>query len=460
MMNLDGWHRIFIGGLCLGILLSLTGACQDEKKSEADENDRRQRIAAEIDSVLNNQYQLWYPRAADWEHGGFFSRFTYDWQPEGLQDKFIVTQARHIWSTSTIAYRDESNRDFEKYGRHGYQFLKDVMWDQEHGGFYNMVSREGEVMADDEGQVRKQLYGNAFAIYGLASYYQVSGDEAALNLARDTFQWLEKAAYDPDHGGYFDSLTREGRPYESGFAKDYNSSIHMLEALAELHLVWPDSVVKDRLYEMFQVVRDTIVTDKGYMNLYFREDWSPVVYKDSSRALQEENLSVDHITFGHDIETAFLLLEAAHSLGFNADSTLATAKKMVDHTIDHAWDNEDGGFYDYGYYFQGDDSLTVTQTSKEWWSQVEALHSLLIMAGYFPEDPRNYFDLFARQWAYIKKYMLDQEHGGWYRGGIDEDPEVQKSPKASIWKGNYHTFRGLLRSQELLERINQGESSD
>lgn len=457
-MILDRWNRIFLSHICLGLMIMLIGSCQDqESEIDGETATRQQRITAEIDSVLNDQYQLWYPRVLDKEYGGFLSRFTYDWQPEGSQDKFIVTQARHVWSTSKIAYRDKSRRDFEQYGYHGYRFLKEVMWDQKHGGFYDMVSREGEVITEEGDPIRKQLYGNAFAIYGLASYYQVSGDTEALNLAQEAFRWLEKGSYDRDHGGYFNSLTKEGQPYKSDFDKDYNSSIHMLEALAELHLVWPDSLVQDRLYEMFRIVGDSIVTDRGYMNLYFRENWSPVVYKDSSRALQEDNQSVDHITFGHDIETAFLLLEATRSLGFEADSTLSKAKKMVDHTIDHAWDEEEGGIYDYGYYFRGDDSLTVTQTSKEWWAQVEALHSLLIMANYFPDDSRNYFDLFVRQWAYIKKYMLDHKHGGWYRRGIDEDPEERKSPKASIWKGNYHTFRGLLRSKELLENMHQKE---
>ncbi|SMO71229.1 AGE family epimerase/isomerase [Fodinibius sediminis] len=421
--------------------------------------DRARTIMNEIDSVLNDQYQLWYPRVMDRQHGGYLSQFTYDWKPEGDQDKFIVTQARHVWSTSKIAAADNGLTAFEDYGRHGYQFLRGGMWDQEHGGFYELVSREGEVIAEGD-TVRKQLYGNAFGIYGLAAYYQVSKDPEVLDLAREAFRWLDEGAYDPENGGYFNSLTREGKPYSEGFPKDYNSSIHILEALAELYQVWPDALLRERLHEMYRIVRDRMVTDKGYLNLNFRADWSPVVYTDSSRALQKAHLDTDHITFGHDIETAFLLLEAAHALGFPADSTLSKAKQMVDHTVEHAWDEEEGGIYDYGYYFQGDDSLTVTSKAKVWWSQVEALHSLLIMARYFPDDPHNYFDLFARQWAYIKQYMLDREHGGWYRSGLDEEPEARKTPKATIWKGNYHTIRGLLRSKELLKAMAQNESSE
>ena len=48
-----------------------------------------------------------------------------------------------------------------------------------------------------------------------------------------------------------------------------------LEALAELYQVWPNDKVRERLHEMFVVVRDSFTTDKGYMNLYFEPDWSP-----------------------------------------------------------------------------------------------------------------------------------------------------------------------------------------
>jgi len=238
--------------------------------------------------------------------------------------------------------------------------------------------------------------------------------------------------------------------------KDYNSGIHILEALAELYQVWSNNMVRERLHEMFNIVRDTFTTEKGYMNLYYQSNWRPVTYEDSSRKTQEKYLSVDHVSFGHDIETAFLLLEAAHVLGFSEDSVLAHAKKMVDHTIANGWDEQEGGFYDRGYYFHGDESLTVTDSSKVWWAQAEALHSLLIMASHFPEDPTyRYFELFARQSEYIKNYLLDPEYGGWYEAGLDEEPQMRKAPKATIWKGNYHTWRTLLRCRELLEQMNR-----
>src|SRR5437868_13520236 len=52
----------------------------------------------------------YYPRDIDSTYGGYLSTFTYDFRPFGPQDKMIVTQARHVWSTANAAmyYKDTS----------------------------------------------------------------------------------------------------------------------------------------------------------------------------------------------------------------------------------------------------------------------------------------------------------------------------------------------------------------
>ena len=68
----------------------------------------------------------YYPRNIDSIYGGYLSTFTYDFQPTGDQDKMIVTQARHVWSTAKAAqfYHDAS---YASMSRHGYYFLRDKM---------------------------------------------------------------------------------------------------------------------------------------------------------------------------------------------------------------------------------------------------------------------------------------------------------------------------------------------
>ena len=410
--------------------------------------------ASEVEATMMTMLNAWYPRVIDWDNGGYISSFAHDWEMIGSQEKMIVTQARHLWSVSKVMALYPDNSDFSKFGSHGFEFLKNNMWDKEYGGFYQMVTREGEPMRDTYfgDNYAKTLYGNSFAIYGLAAYYGASGNQDSLDLAVQAFYWLEDHSHDKEYGGYFQPLARDGTPTREGYPKDYNSGIHILEALTELYTVWPDDLVRERLEEMFHAVRDTMVSEQGYLKLYFAEDWTHLSYQDSTEAVIRENLGRDHVTPGHDIETSFLLLEAAHALGMENDpETERIAKLLTDHTLAIGWDSETGGFYNTGYYFPGDDGLTITDDGKTWWAQAEGLNTLLIMADMYPNDPNHYLDKFEQQWEYINQYLIDHEHGGWYDSGLDKDPESVDSRKSQIWKGNYHTLRAMMGVLKRLE---------
>jgi len=408
------------------------------------------RIADEMQPFLQDQMlRKWYPLVVDSVHEGYLSDFNYRWEPDGPQNKMIVTQARHVWTASRAAEFTEAEATYLPVADHGAQYLRTVMWDQQDGGFYNLVTREGTVIAGDEGEIIKRGYGNAFAIYGLAAYYRVSGNEQALQLAKEAFRWLDDHSHDPEYGGYFQFMARDGTPFTSGYQgtppKDQNSSIHLLEAFTELYQVWKDDILRERLQEMLFLIRDTMVHPRGYLQLFFRRDLTPVSYRDSSAAVREEHYHLDHVSFGHDVETAYLMLEATHVLGLENDTTtLRIAKKMVDHSLRTGWHTDVGGFYDMGYYLPGEDTLTIIEDTKNWWAQAEGLNSLLLLADLFPDDSMRYFDKFRTQWKYVDRNLLDHEHGGWYAGGTGKQPEMQHADKSHIWKGAYHTSRSLV----------------
>ncbi|WP_162051787.1 AGE family epimerase/isomerase [Pontibacter pamirensis] len=418
----------------------------------------RAKLAAEIENSIKTELlNKWYPQVVDKQHGGYTSTYTYDWKPTGPQDKMIVSQARHIWSNAKAAQLYPDVPHYLNSAKHGVAFLRDKMWDKKNGGFYTLVDQQGNVKEETNSSghavAAKTAYGNAFAIYGLAAYYQASGDTSALNLAKKTFRWLEEHSHDPIHKGYYQALEKDGKPLKRtsdtpaestiGY-KDQNSSIHLLEAFSELYQVWPDPLVRERLEEMLVLIRDTIVTEKGYLTLYLTPDWKPVSFKDYPEEVIRKNYHLDEVSFGHDIETAYLMLEASHVLGLEHDSkTMQMAKKMADHTIRTGFDQSVGGFYDGGYYFKGKDDITIIRDTKNWWAQAEGLNTLLLMADHFPNDELRYFDLFQKQWDYIDKYIIDHEHGEWYPGGIDKEPKQKTALKAQIWKASYHQFRAL-----------------
>ena len=421
-------------------------------------NPTDQKVFSELSESLNqNLLKSWYPRTIDSISGGFLSDFDYKWEMKGPQNKMIVTQSRHVWTCSAVAeFYPEKKDQYLKLARHGVQFLKENMWDAGEGGFFTLVNREGKVLNPGKSeQITKEAYGNAFAIYGLAAYVRQTNDTVALELAKKAFLWLDKHSYDPRYGGYFQFLEADGTPMKDGLngvpPKDQNSSIHLLEAFTELYRVWPDQLVKERLLMMLELIRDRITTPKGYLQLYLNQDLSPVSYRDSAEEVRRKNWTRDHISFGHDVETAFLMLEASEIAGLENDTlTLRKAKRMVDHAVENGWDQTVGGFYEAGYYFRNQDTVTIIKDTKNWWAQAEGLNSLLLMAELFPDDPHNYKSLFLKEWEYIDTYLIDHEHGDWYPNGIDKEPGEKLAMKAQIWKGNYHTSRSLMNCMKRL----------
>ena len=430
---------------------------QDQPQQKNKNRNERLQLAAEMEkSIRTELLNKWYPYSVDSLYGGFLSTFTYNFLPTGAQDKMIVTQARHVWSNALASRLYPDMPYYKSCAKQGFLFLQNTMWDKLNGGFYTLVDRKGNIK-DSTGKV---TYGNAFGIYASAAWYKASGDTNALQLAKNCFLWLEKHCHDPVYKGYYQHLKSDGTPVKRnadipstsdiGY-KDQNSSIHLLEAFAELYSVWPDPLLKTRLEEMLLLIRDVITSPKGNLVLFFQPDWMPVTFRDSSEAVILKHRNLDHVSFGHDVETAYLMLEASHILGWKKDTaTLMTAKRMVDHALQNGWDKKNGGFFDEGYYFKDKKNISIIKDSKNWWSQAECLNTLLLMADYFPADKADYFKKFKQQWQYIKTWLIDHENGDWYEEGLDTRPERKTALKGHIWKGTYHHLRSLSNCVERL----------
>ncbi|MBN2104913.1 AGE family epimerase/isomerase [bacterium] len=421
-----------------------------------DRSQKSSSISLQIDNAILQLINVWYPRTADTACGGFFPNWSYDWKKEDDSLKGIVTQARHTWSASKAALRFPENFDLHHTADIGFQFIKNAMWDDQFGGFYEFRNRTGKYHEANGFKSTKRLYGNAFAIYALTAYYELTDKKEALQLAENAFHWLEAHSRDSVYGGYFNQLSRDGTPlhlgnpsgngWDSDYAglKDYNSSIHILEAYTSLYHVWPDPGLRETLEDIIAMIRDRFITDQGYLHLFYHEDWTPVSYRDSCDAARSNNFYLDHVSFRHDVETAYLLHEAGKFLELPPDPVFERMKRrLVDHAIQYGWDAEKGGLYEAAYYFKGDSIPTVIDRRKTWWVQAEALNVFLLMASLYPEDDR-YKCCFEKQWQYIQKYLIDHRYGGWFETGPEHYRKNNRQRKAHHWKTSYHNLRALL----------------
>jgi len=404
---------------------------------------------AETEKMLNQDVlDVWFPRALDNEHGGFYSVFSRDWKPGPSQGKFSVFQGRMTWIAAQMTVRrPETKGRFLPIAEHGLQFLNDVLWDKKEGGFFWGLDDSGgtsNFFTD-----KKEMYGDSFGLYGAAAAYQATRDSKALALAQKQFRWMEEHAHDSKNGGYFELLTRDGKPVEAdadgmparndsggGFLVGYksmNTHIHLLEAITQLYEVWKDDTVRARLQELLAVVRDKICVDPGVMNLYFTNQWRPIP---------------DHDSYGHDVETAYLMLEAEDVLGVPHDpKTERMAKMLVDHALAFGWDEKLGGFYGEGTTFG-----RAEDKGKDWWVEMEGLNSLLLMHEMYGSKTDVYFKAFQKQMDFIEKYQRDPEFHGFYQR-VGEDGKPLATDKGQNWKAAYHDGRALLNVSDRLKKL-------
>ena len=406
-------------------------------------------LAGETETMLERDVlAAWFPRTVDNENGGFRSDFARDWQPTKSEGKFSVFQARMTWISAQVAMRrPQMKEQFLPIVRHGVEFLTNVMWDKQDGGFFWGLGDKGEITPHyTDG---KDLYGISFCIYGLAAAYQATHDPRALEFAKKGFGWIEAHAHDTKNGGYFEWLNRAGKVvpgdpnavklngvplalFPIGY-KSMNTHIHLLEAFTQLYEVWKDDTVRRRLKELLSINRDKICVQPGVMNLYFTNDWRPIP---------------DHDSYGHDVETAYLMLEAEAVLGGGRDPrTKRIARQLVDHALAYGEDETFGGFYRDGVTFGNpEDKL------KEWWVQMEGLNSLLLMHAEYGRQTDAYWKAFQRQWRFIQNYQVDAEFPGVYEM-VGPDGKPVNANKGRIWKAAYHDGRALLNVSERLRKL-------
>ncbi|BAM05314.1 AGE family epimerase/isomerase [Phycisphaera mikurensis] len=411
--------------------------------------------AAAFDAAGLAEIRAFAEHAVDREHGGFHTDLDNGWTPTPSPVKTLVYQSRVIWTLAQAArQRPGAVDEAEALARHGLELLAGPLSDPREGGFFWSIDTSAAGEPDAEAG-QKHLYGVSFAVYAAANAARTLGDAAALELAKDGFRWIERVARDPDHRGYREAFLRDGTPILEAPAwdrdgsdvigtaygfKSMNTHLHLMEAYAELHRAWPDPELAERLAELLGLLRDTVTVEPGAMNLFFTPDWRAVPSSGS---------------YGHDLESAYLLLDAAERLGPDEiERTLPVARALADHAIRWGLDPEHGGVFDAGPAFG-----PPTSETKVWWAQAEAAHALLLMDDLFGDETPAYRDAFAATWAFSVDHLIDHRLGGWRWSTAADGTPAGPEGKANAWKGPYHTVRAMFNVADRLRARGAGATN-
>ena len=386
------------------------------------------------DELVKNILPFWMTKMIDSADGGFYGRIDGNGSIQKDADKGCVLNARILWTFSS-AYRILKKSEYLRTAERSKDYLLNNFVDRKYGGVYWLIDHSGG-MKDG----KKQIYAQAFAIYGLTEYYRVTGDQICLDKAIDLFRLIEKYSYDNELDGYFEAFSREWgitddlrlSTKDANEKKTMNTHLHVLEAYTNLYRIWKDEFLKKRLSGLITIFTDKIVNNQTYnLNMFFDEEW---------------NDKTDLVSYGHNIESSWLIYEAAQVLGDRVltDKVRTLCLKIAD--ASKAGIMKDGSMIYVKFFKTGQ-----IDSDRHWWVQAETVVGFL--NAYEISDKNQYLDLSLSAWRFISEHIIDRNNGEWYWSVNDMLQPNLKDDKAGFWKCPYHDSRMCLEIIERQERL-------
>lgn len=384
--------------------------------------------------IRNGILGYWMKYAVDNEHGGFHGLISNDNIVTKDAEKGLIQNARNLWTFSR-AYNHFKDDKYLEMANRAKEYLVNYFWDKNHGGFYWTVDVLGSPL-----NTRKQIYGQAFAIYGLSEYYIATKDEDALDYAKKTFNLIEKYSFDKEYNGYLEACSEEWdiledfrlSPVDMNEKKSNNTHLHMMEAYTTLAKVWNDDSIKGQLRNIIEIMMNNVM-DKKTLNftLFFDEKW---------------NKKSGIISYGHEIEASWLTYEALLVLGDNdyMEENIPYIKGIAENCYANYLEGSSG---EMGMYNE-DDGTGVIDKDKIWWVQAEACVGFY--AAYQLTGKDYFLQAVKNIWKFIEDYLVDKENGEWLYFATDKSTKTKMPDKVMNWKSLYHNGRACI---ELLERI-------
>ncbi|MFN3190060.1 MAG: AGE family epimerase/isomerase [Aureliella sp.] len=419
--------------ICFAIIIAASASLAAQEREQ--EAIRRCRNLLETSLV-----DFYLPHCVDPIHGGYLEKLDEAGQ-FASGEKFLTLQARQLWFFSLLAKEGIQRDPALKAAKSGHDFLMAHFHDKEEGGFFTKTTGDGT-----PSDRRKHVYPNAFVIYSLVEYHRASGNADALAQATELFNVLEEHCHDKRFGGYQEFFYADWSPIldpkESGYVgaintKTYNSHLHLLEAFTELYEATHNPLVGQRLSELILINTATVKHPSLPCNI---DGWT----REWKMIESERNLRA---SYGHDVECAWLVLEASKALGRPTNLLKNWAKSICDYSIEYGFDHQHGGFC-----YTGPLASNSDDRQKVWWTQAEAMVAMLTM--YEMTDDDHYLDLFHNTFEFTDAHLVAKE-GSWWNTRNADGTQGENKSRTSMWQAGYHNGRALLRCEEILKRISQ-----
>lgn len=372
--------------------------------------------------------------------------------------------------------------------------LEDVLpfWDihspdTEYGGYFTCLGREGNVFDTD-----KFIWLQARQVWTYAMlYHRLEKRPEWLKMAKLGIDFLKEYGKD-QHGSFYFSLTREGRPlvqpyniFSDCFAAMafslYGQAAEDAESLdlatrtfanilsrqdnpkGDYNKVFPGTrplkgfslpmILSNLCLELEPLLSASLVEE----TLQHCKNEVMEVFLDRESLLIYENLTLDGgkcdsfegrlINPGHGIEAMWFMMDLASRTSDRA--LIERAKEVTLRLLEYGWDKEFGGIF-YFLDVKENPPQQLEWDQKLWWVHLETL--IALAKAYQLTGDQRCREWFIRVHEYSWNHFADPQHGEWF-GYLNRRGEVLLKLKGGKWKGCFHVPRAFYQIWKTLEKL-------
>lgn len=382
-------------------------------------------LATYRDGLLKSTLPFWFPRAIDYEYGGFM--FSRDRDGSLLDtDKAIWLQGRASWLLATLYSEVEPRPEWLAWSRHGIEFLRRHGFDRD-GRMFFLVDREGRPL-----RKRRYIFSETFMIAALAAYGRAAGDVAAVAEALELYQRVQHHLDTPGVlEPKWNPATRPMRSLAVPMIMTVTAQIlrRALPDPAFCNAAIDRYIGEIRRYHMhpeLAAVLETVGANGEFLDHFDGRTLNP----------------------GHAIEVAWFIMQESRERG-NDPELLKTGLTILDWMWERGWDKEYGGIT----YFVDVKGLPVQEywhDMKFWWPQNEAIIATLMAYLLTGDEKYARWHQMIHDWTYAR--FPDPEYGEWF-GYLHRDGRLSSTIKGNTYKGAFHVPRMELICWQLMAEI-------
>lgn len=234
-----------------------------------------------FNELLNN----WSIHGIDKDLGFSYESMTHDWQRNHLGRVRLLTQCRQLFTFS-----------------HAVQMTQKPEWQNKLAPLFDFILEHYFVenrwifsLNDDLSvkDTQSDAYALAFILLSFSHYYQVSGDERAIDMMEKTHHFLSDNMQ-ADAGGFY-----EAYPVDESQIRRQNPHMHLLEGYIAAYQATKNTLYKEQIQRLLNLALEHFYDKKTKtLREFFTNDW------------QADPETGNQVEPGHHFEWVWLLYQA------------------------------------------------------------------------------------------------------------------------------------------------------